>query len=829
MPLRYLLRSLARTPGLSLAVIAMLGAGIGALTATFGLVDAALFRPPPFADAGRLAIAYVTRARGTGGGESRERWSLPRIRMLREQSTTLALVANYSRNEVVLTGSNDPEPVAVEIVSPEYFATLGVAPLHGRGFAQEEDGVAGGGAHPVVLLGHELWRRRFAADPQLVGTPIGVNGVALTVVGVLPPGFRGLTDRAELWVPTAMAPVLTYAEYLTTNQGFISAVVRLRPEVDYQRVRSELAVIGGKIGAALPPEDADSAERIGATVVPLNEARSDPGTRRSVLLLLGAVALLHLLAAANVTSLLLGQVAARRRELAVRAALGGGPRRLFGHLFGEVAVLVVLGGALGLGLAWAASRVLSVPSDLFGPRNFYGSLAAFDAPAFGRRVVAFAAAVTLLSALVVAWVAAAAALSRRLLEGLHEGGRSLARGAATLKRLTLRGGIVAAEAALAVLLLVGGGLMIQSFVRMRTTRLGIEPDRVLTFTLRPGELRVPPAAAPAFLTRVLDAIQLVPGVEAATVDGCAPLSTVCANTTLHVVGRESPPGQEPSVLRHYVAPAHFQVLGIPLLEGRSFTPQDDTAHSRVVIVNQSAARRFWPEGGALGRRVWFGSGTGFSSPDSTAEIVGIVGDVAYQPLDQRPFQPDFYTPYTQFTYASRMVLVRTAGDPAGVVNAIRAVVRSVDPDLVLFEVQTLRERLGGSWAKHRFDAFLLGGFAAVALLLAASGIYGVVGYAVSQRTREMGIRLALGATPGGVLRLVVREGMALPLVGMALGAAAALALTRVLRASLYGVTPTDPGVFAATLGLMLLVAALACLVPGRRATRADPLEALRAE
>jgi putative ABC transport system permease protein len=296
-----------------------------------------------------------------------------------------------------------------------------------------------------------------------------------------------------------------------------------------------------------------------------------------------------------------------------------------------------------------------------------------------------------------------------------------------------------------------------------------------------------------------------------------------------VVGREVSEGQEPVVLRHYVAPQHFEVLGIPLLEGRRFTAEDDTGHPRVAIVNQGAARRFWPGMSALGQRVWFGAGGGFYSPDSTAEIVGVVGDVAYQPLDRRPFQPDFYTPYTQFSYASRMVLLRTTGNPAGVVNALRAVVRSVDPDLALFDVQTLRERLGASWSEQRFDAVLLGGFAAVALLLAASGIYGVVAYAVSQRTREMGIRLALGATPGAVLRLVVREGMALPLAGGAAGVVAALGLTRLLRASLYGVSPTDPGVIGVTLVLLLLVALLACLLPGRRATRADPLEALRAE
>jgi putative ABC transport system permease protein len=378
--------------------------------------------------------------------------------------------------------------------------------------------------------------------------------------------------------------------------------------------------------------------------------------------------------------------------------------------------------------------------------------------------------------------------------------------------------------------LAGGGLMINSFVRMQRTNLGIDPNGVLTFALRPSEVRVPPSDAPAFITRVLDAIHLVPGVVAATVDGCAPLSTVCANAELQIVGRPVPPSdQTPSVLRHYVGPEHFRVLGISVLSGRGFTADDDGRHPGVAIVNQAAARRFWPHGSPIGQRVWFPGGSAFDSPDSAATIVGVVGDVAYQPLDQRPFQPDFFTPYAQFTYASRMVMVRTSGDPGSVVVGVRTAVRSVDSDLPLFDVQTLRERLGGSWSKHRFDALLLGGFAAVALLLAASGIYAVVAHAVSQRTREMGIRLALGATPAVVLRLVMREGMMLPLLGMAAGVAGSLALTGVLRASLYEVAPTDPGVFAVTTGLMLLVAALACLLPARRATRADPLEALRSE
>ena len=822
-----ILRSLARSPGLALAVVATLGAGIGALTTTFGVVDAAILRPPPFPDPGRLVVAYLTRTK-SGAAVSRERWSLPRVRLLRQLSTTLAGVANYSRGELILTGTNDPEPLAAEIVSPEYFSTLGVTAARGRTFAADEDGAPG--AHAVVLIGDEVWHRRYAADPRVIGSPIGVNGVPLTVVGVLPPGFRGLTGNAQLWIPTTMAPQLSYADYLTTNQNFISVVARLATGEDLSEARAELLVLGRQIGSALPFPDPDPAETPGATAIPVNEARIDAGVKRSVLVLLAAVALLHLLAIANVTSLLLGRVAAHTRELAVRVALGCSQGQLFRHLFAEAALLAVLGGGFGLGLAWIASQVVSVPAALRGPRNFYGSLAAFAEPAFGLRVLLLGVGLTAITALVVAAVPAAAALRTGLLGGLREGGWGLARGAVTLRRLSPRGAIVAFEAALAVILLVGGGLMIDSFIRMRRTDLGIDPEGVLTFTLRPSEVRVPPSAAPAFLSRVLDAIHLVPGVVAATVDGCAPLSTVCANAELQIVGRPAAPsGQTPAVLRHYVAPEHFRVLGIPVLQGRAFTGDDDAGHPRVAIVNQAAARRFWPRGSPIGQRVWFPGGSAFSSPDSAATIIGVVSDVAYQPLDQRPFQPDFFTPYAQFTYASRMVMVRTAGDPGGVVVGIRTAVRSVDPDLPLFDVQTLRERLGGSWSKHRFDALLLGGFAAVALLLAASGIYAVVAHAVSQRTREMGIRLALGATPAAVLRLVVREGMMLPLAGMALGVGGSFALTRVLRASLYEVAPTDSGVFAVTTGLMLLVAVVACLLPARRATRADPLEALRSE
>jgi putative ABC transport system permease protein len=386
---------------------------------------------------------------------------------------------------------------------------------------------------------------------------------------------------------------------------------------------------------------------------------------------------------------------------------------------------------------------------------------------------------------------------------------------------------MALEAALAMVLLVGAGLLLDSYARMRRTDLGVDPDRVLTFWLRPSEVRVPPSAAPGFIRQVLDAIGRVPGVAAVTVDGGAPVSG-SARSELFIVGRPEPAADAPLVLRHYVGPDHFRVLRIPLLRGRVFTAGDSAGAPRVAVISVSAARRFWPGQDPIGERVWFGT-RGFDRPDSSAEIVGVVGDIASEPLDLPVNRSDFYTPYTQFTYASRMVMVRTARDPGGVLTGIRHAVLQVDPDLPLHDVQSLPDRIEASWARQRFDATLLGGLAALAVFLAASGTFAVVACAVAQREREIGIRLALGADPVAILRLVVGQGMVFPLAGTVAGTGAALMLSRLLQASLYQITPADPAVLAATVTLLLAVTLLACLLPARRATRLDPLAVLREE
>jgi putative ABC transport system permease protein len=817
------MRSLLRVPGFALAVIATLALGVGALITTFTLVDAALWRLPPLENANRIALLYVTRS-SPRQPFHRERWSYPAIQQLKAQSAGIGTIANYSGSNLSLTGIDQPEWLTGEIVSPEYFLVVGAAPVVGRTFLASEDVV---GANAVVVLGHELWQRRFAGDRSIVGRAIQLRGIPLTVVGVMPAGFRGITDKAEYWIPTVMAPRLTYDEYLTTRQNFISVVARLGPGIDITEARSALAVFAQRMGDDLS-EDPDSLDVVGATAMPLNEARIERNTRRSLLLLFGAVALLYLLACANAANLMLGRAANRRREAAILSALGGAPSNLWRHFLPEGIALVLLGCLAGLGLAGVANQFVSTPTDVWGPRNFYGSIGAFAQPSIQLRALGFTAVLFAMTLVLVAWAPAVSAARVDILTGLRDGSRGASSRAATLRRPSLRGFIVALEAALAMLLLVGGGLMIDSFRRMRQTDLGVNTDRVLTFWLRPNEVRIPPEAAPAFVSQILNAISRVPGVVAATVDGGAPVSGT-ARSTLYIPGRGFTRQTAPPVLRHYVAPDHFKVLGIPLVRGRVFTDGDIAGRPRVAVISESAARRYWPGQDPLGQRVWFGGGSDFDAPERSAEIVGIVADVVHEPLDVKPNRNEFYTPYMQFTYASRMVMIRTSGNPMDVLPGIRAALRTVDADLPMVELRTLNDLIGRSWSRQRFDAALFGSFALLALLLASSGIYAVVAYAVAQRTREMGIRMALGAQPAAILRLVIREGMTLPVVGLIAGTVGAFVLSRFLQATLYEIKPTDPGVFAASIVLLTMVAALACLTPAFRATRQDPLITLRSE
>jgi putative ABC transport system permease protein len=826
MRLPQALRSVARDRGLSAGVILTIATGVAIFATTFGVVNAALFRPPPFPEAGRIAMLYLDR-NPRGEAPRRERWSFARFEMLRATQTTFDHVASYSPAAHTISDDGGAELSNGERVSPSYFQLLHARAVVGRLFSDVEDDAAQ--PTPVVVLGHGLWTRRWGADSAIVGRMIRINGVALTVIGIMAPGFTGLSGRAEHWIPRTMTPQTTYAEYLTTNQNFISAVGRLRVGVSMDAARAELAVLGGNVNRALPSDPDYPDERVAASAVTLNDARTNNTVRRSLLVLLGAVAALHLLACANVTNLLLGRAAARRRDAAVRVALGSSAVRLFGHVFREGLVLAGFGGALGVVVAWRVSAFISPPANVWAPRNFYGSIAPFDAPAFGASEWLFAMVIAAVTAAAVAALPALSALRVDVASGIKAGARGVPGGALTLRRPSARGVIVGLEAALAMLLLVAAGLLIDSFRSMRGVDIGVDPANVLTFWVIPSEVRVPVDAAPVFVSRVLDAVRAVPGVRSASVDGGAPLAGT-ASSVLYIDGRPEPaPGQAPPVLRHYVAPDHFTTLGVPVRRGRAFTPADDANAPRVTVISETAARQFWPHEDPIGRRVWFGSGSTFNSRESSAEIVGIVGDVVYAPLDQRPNFASFYTPYTQFTYASRAVFVKTARDPMAMVPSIRQAIATVDPELPMRDVQPLADVVTGSWTRNRFDAMLFGGFGLAALVLAASGIFAVLSYTVASRAREFGVRIALGATTGRVVWNVVREGLAFPVIGLLAGVGASLAFTRVLESSLYGVSPREPRVFVGTMVLLIMAAVAACVIPAWRASRSDPMEALRAD
>ena len=810
---------------LAVAVAATLALGVALLTATFAIVHAALFRQPPFVEADRLAMLGILR-NPMGEPPRQERWSFARFERLRQAQNSFEDVASYSPASVTLsTTGAEADLVYAERVSGSYFPVLRVTASRGRVLDAADDDPAQPAS--VVVIAHDVWTGRFVSDPAIVGREIRLNGVPVTVIGVLPDGFAGLSGRSGFWVPRTLSAQISYAEYVTTNQNFISALGRLRPGVSLQAARNELELLGAEINRALPSDPRYPDERVTATATPINDMRTIPPVRRSLLVLISGVAVLHLLACANAINLLLGGAAARRREHALRLALGSSPARLFSRVFAGTVGLAAVGGGIGLVLAWWATSIVTPPVSLWA--SGATQVAPFDAPAFSALVLSFGLALTVLTGILVGLPPALMARRVDVAHGLQTGSRSVARGALSLRRPTTRGVIIGVEAALAALLVVASGLLLDSVQRMRRVDLGIDPDRVLSFWVVPSEARIPPAQAPAFIERLVGAIERAPGVEFVSVDGGAPLAG-SATTTLFVAGRPEPAaGQAPIVTRHYIGPNHFSMLGIPLRRGRAFREADGANSPRVVIISQSAAERFWPGEDPLGRRVWFGGGSSFNSPERSAEIVGVVGDVRYQPFDRPLNLASFYTPFRQFTYPARMVFVRAVSTPEAVIPDVRRAVATVDPELALQDVQPLADLLEGSWARRRFDAALFGGFGAVALLLAASGIFAVLAYSVETRRREFGIRIALGAQRGRLIWHVLREGLAFPAIGVVAGLGAAVAFTRVLQSSLYETSPQDLRVFGAMTAVLLVASAAACLGPAWRATRADPMESLRTE
>jgi putative ABC transport system permease protein len=816
--LRYAVRALLRMRGVAVVAILTLALGIGATTTMFSVVYARLLRPPPFVDSDRLVILFNTSITPSEG-LVRLRWSMPNVIALRSSATSFETVASFTGALLSMSGQGDPEHIEGEVVSSDYFKTLRVMPADGRTFRAEEDTISG--AQPVTMISWRLWRRKFAGDPAVVGRTIVVNDVPLTIVGILPEGFTGLTGKAELWIPPPMAARLSYADYLSTPQNFISVVARLKERATLAQANAELAAIGSRfIGNGTAPGTV-----WGAVSVPLRDARIESTERKSALMLLAAAVCVLVIACANVASLLLARARVRRREIAVRLAIGSSRRRLVQQMLTEGLVMSLAAGVCGTLLAWwgVDAFARTVPALIPSGRNNYLAIGSLGAPGLDPAVLVFAVAVAVSTTLLCALVPALAASRLELVTALKEDNRSGGRRGRALSAL------VVGEVAVACLLLTASGLLIENFARIQSRRGGFVADNVLTFWVRPPGSRYPPASGPATVDRLLTRIQAVPGVESAAVNRCTPFSG-CSRTILFLPGRPIDPATAPGVGRHYISADYFRTLGIPILAGRGIAATDRAGTPPVAIVNESGSRRFWPGENPIGKRVWFGTTTGpFSDPARAVEIVGVAGDVKYEGVDQpdRPDRADFYTSYLQFSYPDTMIIVKARGAPNALLPAMRTAIAAVDPSLPIYDAMTLDERIGAAVSRPRFNATLLGSFAGAALLLAAIGVYGMLSYSVSARMRDIGVRLALGADSGRVVKLVIGEGLRLAALGGAIGLGASFALARLAGRLLPDAPAWDARLIGVAAIIMLAVSAAAAFIPARRASAVDPMVVLR--
>jgi putative ABC transport system permease protein len=807
---RYGLRVLARRPWFTCLAVLTLALGIGANTAVFSLVSAVFVRPLKYREAERLVTVWEDAA---AAGLSRDVVAPANYADWRAQNRVFEDVAAARQLTFDLTGGRgEPEKLLGYGVGANFFHVLGVEPAHGRAFLAEEDGP---GAARVVVLGHGLWRRRFGADPSVVGRDVRLDGETYTVVGVMPAGFQFEAAGVDLWTPLALTP-----EQLADRAGhYLSVVARLKEGVTVAQADADLKAITARIGEAYP----EDAAGVSAEVVPVRESLAG-GSRASLLMLLAAVAMVLLIACANVAGVLLSRAAARRREMAVRAALGASRWRIVRQLLAESVLLGGAGGALGLLLAMWAFAFLGqlVPA---GMREM-------AEPRLDLSVLFFTLAVSLLAGVAFGLAPALQASKTDLGESLKQ---AAGRGSAGAGK-SLRGAFVVSQVALSLVLLVGAGLLFQTLQRMRGQYTELRPGSVLTARTQLAENRYrEPARRAAFYDGVLERVRSLPGVVAAGYTTAVPLTRKGGANGLSLEGRDNGPGATWNANHRQVSPDFFRAMGIALREGRDFDARDDEGAPAVAAVNETMARSFWPGESALGKRFKVGAA---DSKEPWLTIVGVVSDVRQMGADA-PVKAEMYVTYRQAAalwnsapysfFTPRDLVVRASVPPESLAPGLREAVRGVDPQQPVASVRTMDEVLGRETAQRRVGVILLGAFAGLALLLSALGIYGVLAFFVVQHTPEIGVRVALGARPSDVLRLVVGRGMRLALLGVGLGLVGALALTSLMRGLLFGVSAADPLTYIVLALVLTAVALLACLVPARRATKVDPMVALRYE
>jgi putative ABC transport system permease protein len=799
--LRYAARTLIKKPGFTLIVVLTLALGIGANTAIFSIVNAVLLRPLPYDDAEQLA-----QFKAIEGDKESTPFSFPDITDLRAQQQSFAALAAIRSGGWTITEAGDAERLPGARVSAEFFPMLGVKPIVGRVFLPEEDRP---GAPRVVMLHYNLWQRRFGGDPKIVGQQLMLNGYSHTVIGVLPPEFHFFP--VEITIAEMYGTLAYEGDRLRRREArFLSIIGKRKSGVSLQQAQSEVSAIFARLAAQFPNVNT----KRGARLLDLHEEVIG-NVRLALWVLLGSVLCVLLIACANAANLLLTAAAARQKEIAVRAALGASQWRIVRLLLTE-SFWLALGGGLG-GVLLAHWTIKLLP--LLNPRGL-PRLTEITSIGLDARVLLFTGAVVLLTNLVFGLAPAWQATKFNLSATLKEGGRSGAgTGSARLRR-----GLVVAEVALAFVLLVGAGLLLHSFARLMRVDLGFNPNHVLKLTVAlPPTQYTDDAQRIAFMERALERLKALPGVEAVAAANVTPLTGYAANTAFEIENRPpAQPGEQPNAEYRTISADYFRALGMRLRRGRLFTEQD-VKQTRAVIINEALARRYWPNEDPLGKRLLIAKSAG-----EWREIAGIVGDSKHTAVEAAP-QPELYEPTLRNGAGFYDIVMRSAVAPESLTQTARAAFRELDPNLPLFTIRTLNETVQMNLARQRFAMQLLGAFAVLALALAAIGLYGVLSYSVSQRTREIGLRMALGATVGEVLKLVVAQGMRLVGAGVAIGLLTALALTRLMTNLLFGVTATDPLTFAGVALLLALVALVACFIPARRAAKTDPMIALRTE
>jgi predicted permease len=803
--LKYATRTLARARGFAALAILTLALGIGGTTAIHSVVDAVLLEPLPFPDASRLVVPRsVDRATG-------DDWALAYADFLDWRDAGIFQhVSVFQRTEMDLAGQGDPMRVAVTNVSEQFFDALGVSASLGRTLQPGDNALD---RASVVVLADALWRGRFGADPDIVGRVIRMNGLERIIVGVMAPGVEWPTGT-DVWSPMRIANPA--AVLLASRDNFTyEGIARLARTETLESTRARLDALAQRVELEYPA----TRRNVGITAIPATQALLGDTLPRTLWLLLGAVTLVLLIGCVNIANLMLARAGARQRELALRTALGATRGRLVRQILTESAVLAAIGGILGTVLAvWCVSILTT--------------MAPATIPRIAETTVSYAALGTALllsiaCAFLFGLIPALQASATRPGSALGEGSQRLAGGRRARKGRSV---LVIVEMAIALMLLTGAGLLTHSLLRLQNTDPGFQTARVLTFSVAlpsgPGSRYASPAARRTFFANGLERLTTLPGVEAASMASALPLGAggFYIGRGFLAEGWAEPPATAAIEGNwNVVAPGFFEALRVPLLRGRDFTARDDSASTPVIIINASFAARVFPGQDPIGKRV-----RSWPADAGLREVVGVVDDVRYYGPDDAKM-PLVYVPYGQDAFGRMRFVVRTIGEPAGVVAAARRAIAALDPDVALALASTMNEAVDTALATPRFTTYLLGGFAGMALLLVAVGLYGVLSYSIAQRTREIGIRMALGARSGTVLRMVVREAVVLVTLGIVVGSVGALALSSVVESLLFEVTPTDPVTMAVVISMLAVVGAVAAWIPARRATRVDPLIALRSE